>query len=77
MSFKPVKGSEAVVTIVVPPPLASLVSELAERMARVLGQDTISTRRAVEQSILSSGCRVVQSDIVELENQAERMGWLR
>ncbi len=66
--------SNEVSTIIVPPVLAVLIEQLTERMARVTGENTESTRRAVELSILSRGAAAVQAEIAAGENHAERSG---
>jgi hypothetical protein len=70
------KPTETPVTvIVVPPVLATLLGQLAERMARTMGEPVESTRRAVELSVLSRGSQAVQEEITVMEDQARRMGW--
>ena len=70
-------AEKPVTVIVVPPTLVVLITELSERMARVTGESPSETRRAVELSILSRGCQIVQGEIAASENQAEKAGWPR
>lgn len=63
------------VLIVVPPLLATLIGQLADRMAKATGEPLDACRRLVEVSCLTQGSRVVQSEITAIENQAERQGW--
>jgi hypothetical protein len=70
------KQTEVPVTvIVVPPVLATLLGELAERMSRSMGEPVEATRRLVELSVLSRGSQIVQEEITAMEDQARRMGW--
>jgi hypothetical protein len=62
-------------TLTVPPLLAVLIGELAERMAKAMGEPVDSCRRIVETSILSQGTAAVQAEVIAIENQAERNGW--
>lgn len=64
-----------VYTLTVPPLLALLIGELSERMAKAMGEPVDSCRRLVETSILSQGAAAVQTEVVAIENQAERNGW--
>ncbi len=73
----PAKEPTPSVVIVVPQTIAALITELSERMARVTDESPAETRRAVELSVLSRGTQSVQAEIVQCENQAERMGWPR
>jgi hypothetical protein len=65
------------VFIVVPPGLANLIDQLAERMAKAMGEPLDACRRIVEVSCLTQGTRVVQGEIAAIENQAEKRGWPR
>jgi hypothetical protein len=65
------KEPKAATVIVVPPTLVVLIDELSARMARVTGESTEDTRRAVEISILSRGVAAVQSEIVFGESKSE------
>jgi hypothetical protein len=63
------------VFIVVPPLLADLIGQLADRMAKATGEPLDACRRLVEVSCLTQGTRVVQGEIAAIENQAEKQGW--
>jgi hypothetical protein len=67
--------AEEPVIVVVPPLLATLIAQLAERMAAATGEPPDACRRLVEVSCLTQGARVVQGEIAAIENQAERQGW--
>jgi hypothetical protein len=63
------------VFIVVPPLLADLIGQLADRMAAATGEPLGACRRLVEVSCLTQGSRIVQGEIAAIENQAGRNGW--
>jgi DNA-binding ferritin-like protein len=69
--------AEDPVVIIVPPLLATLLDQLAERMAAAAGEPVDACRRLVEVSCLTQGARVVQGEIDALEKQVERHGWPR
>lgn len=70
-------NESAPTVIVVPPLLATLIGQLADRMAAATGEPLDACRRLVEVSCLTQGIRVVQGEIAAIENQAERQGWPR
>jgi len=61
--------------IVVPPPLAKILGELADRMAKATGEPLGACRRCVEVSVLTQGAKVVQGEVEVIEKQADRGGW--
>lgn len=69
--------NETPTAIVVPPLLATLIGQLADRMAKATGEPLEACRRLVEVSCLTQGSRVVQGEMTAIENQAEKQGWPR